>query len=641
MKIRAALVVYLDIETFWSDDYTLRTLTPFEFALDDRFQLHGAAVAVDLWQDEFSSVLEPTWIPHDELRERLATIFSRRAMRVYVVCHNTLFDVVALTLRGYLPDLPSVVFADTASLARAHLLHAGVTGGSVSLAACTGGGKTDVVVNKTRGVRREVLYASPELLQELAVYCCQDVALTRRLWRWLAPITPPEELRLIDAIVRATARPALRLDVQALKEHHDAIVASEEEQLASLGLTRDELMSNGKFVELLQSLGVSVPMKLSPATGELIPAVSRRDEEFADLVYHPNKAVADLVELRLKVKSTLERTRASRLLGIARATPDALLPAPLRYYGAHTGRFSGEWRLNLQNLPRGSRLRKAIMALPGRKLVVFDFAQIEARILAWLAGQDDLVEQFRAKEDVYSTFASAVYGVPVSKTENVHLRHIGKVCILSLGYGGGPQPLRLVLNAGVPPDKRISLDDAQFLVQQYRQRMSSIVALWRGMDDLLGLLVSARAGQEALRAVCAPQARLPAVLAIDRHPVTKAPALRLPNGLWLQYFRLRSTEDGLVYNGAKGETRIYGPKLVENIVQALARVVMTDAVLRVADKVPDAKFVLSLHDSVVFDVDAGRAETMCETIRQAMLTPPAWGRDLPVAVDGGTFDVLP
>lgn len=639
-----SLVFYVDLETFWSREYTLRTMTPFAYARDSRFSLHGASVAVDLWDEgygQFVSVMDPTWLQPGQIRGVISKVTGSKTRVSYFVCHNTLFDAVVLAARGLLREDDKFVFADTMSLARAHLLHAGVTGGSVSLAACTSGGKTSDVVNETEGVTTEELYARPELLSRVAAYCRNDVALTRGLWRKLAPITPYSELLLIDDIVRATAWPAARLDMDLLKQHHARVVSDENERLATLGVTRDEIMSTARFAELLAEFGVDVPTKISPATGQPIPALARSDEACVDLAYHPNPVVADLVDLRFRVRSTIERTRAARLLDVAKATPEALMPAPLRYYGAHTGRFSGEWRLNLQNLPRSSPLRKAVKAKPGRKFVVFDFAQIEARILGWLAGQDDLVSQFAAREDVYSAFASSVYGVKVSKQDNPHLRHIGKICILSLGYGAGAVPLRAALNAQAAPSDRVTLDTAQFLVSAYRQRMGQIAALWRSMDYMLELIVSGVDAAQALKLAAPPGSRIADVLRAEPHPVTSAVAFRLPNDMWVQYRDLRRSDNGFDYMRARGRVTLYGAKFVENVTQALARVIMTDALRRTLASCADARFVFSLHDSVILDVDEASAEAAAKRIRELMIMRPAWASDLPLEVEGGVFGELP
>jgi DNA polymerase len=174
-------------------------------------------------------------------------------------------------------------------------------------------------------------------------------------------------------------------------------------------------------------------MKKSLATGRQTYAFSKTDEEFKALLEHPDTQVQALVAARLGVKSTIEETRTERFIGIALRGP---MPVPLRYYAAHTGRWGGDDKLNLQNLPRTSPLKKAILAPYGYVIIDSDSSQIEARTLAWLAGQDDLVEAFDRGEDVYRIMASAIYLKAIEDVTKDE-RFVGKTTILGAGYGMG------------------------------------------------------------------------------------------------------------------------------------------------------------------------------------------------------------
>ena len=138
-------------------------------------------------------------------------------------------------------------------------------------------------------------------------------------------------------------------------------------------------------------------------------------KEFKHLLTHQDERVQSLVAARLGNKSTLEETRTQRFIDIAKR---GLLPVPVRYYAAHTGRWGGDDKINLQNLPsRGANanmLKRGIIAPQGHSIIDADSAQIEARVLAWLAEQDDLTEAFAKGEDVYKNMASRIYGVAES-----------------------------------------------------------------------------------------------------------------------------------------------------------------------------------------------------------------------------------
>ena len=144
---------------------------------------------------------------------------------------------------------------------------------------------------------------------------------------------------------------------------------------------------------------------------------------------------------RLGTKSTLEETRTERFINISKR---GRMPVPLRYYAAHTGRWGGDDKLNLQNLPRKSLLKEAIIAPEGYTLIDADSSQIEARIVAWLSGQDDLVKAFERKEDVYKIMASAIYQKGESEIDSQE-RFVGKTTILGAGYGMGSKKFGIQL----------------------------------------------------------------------------------------------------------------------------------------------------------------------------------------------------
>jgi DNA polymerase len=237
-------------------------------------------------------------------------------------------------------------------------------------------------------------------------------------------------------------------------------------------VSKEDLMSNDKFAKLLAAYNVSPPKKLSPTTGKETWAFAKSDEEFKRLITHQDERVQSLVAARLGNKSTLEETRTQRFIDIAKR---GLLPVPVRYYAAHTGRWGGDDKINLQNLPsRGTNanmLKRGIIAPQGYSIIDADSAQIEARVLAWLAEQDDLTEAFAKGEDVYKKMASRIYGVAESDVTKDQ-RFVGKTTILGAGYGMGAQKFQDQLKTfGFD----MELHEARRVIKIYRETNHKII----------------------------------------------------------------------------------------------------------------------------------------------------------------------
>jgi DNA polymerase len=509
--------------------------------------------------------------------------------------------------------------ADTLSMARA--IHGLEVGGSLKALAeyYNLGAKGDEVV-RALGKQRKDFTATE--LDAYGRYCCQDTCLTYNLFACLAEGYPLNELKLIDLTIRMFTEPVLELVQLQLAKHLGHIREEKENLLGRIGASKDELMSNPKLAAILQSFGIDPPLKISPTTGKETYAFAKSDEEFTTLLEHPFTAVQALIAARLGVKSTLEETRTERFIGIAGR---GLLPVPLRYYAAHTGRWGGDDKVNLQNLGRGSALKKCIYAPNGYVLINSDSSQIEARTLAWLAGQDDLVAAFDAGKDVYRTMASYIYEKDEDDISKVE-RHVGKTVILGAGYGIGAAKLQNALKTGVVP-VNVSLERAQYIVDVYRSTYSCIPELWTQAGTVL-------------RAIMADQSSpfgLDGVLSVEG-----VNGIRLPNGLYLRYPNLRREQNRdtgeweMVYDNRKGRTKIatkiYGGKCVENVTQALARIVIGEQMLMISQKY---KVAMTVHDSVVAVMPDHEKEMGKEFVELCMRMRPSWALDLPLNCEAG------
>ena len=305
-------------------------------------------------------------------------------------------------------------------------------------------------------------------------------------------------------------------------------------------------------------------------------------------------------------------TRTERFIQIAER---GTLPIPLRYYAAHTGRWGGDDKVNMQNLPRKSPLKKAIRAPEGYTFIDCDSSQIEARTLAWLAGQDDLVEAFDRGEDVYKIMASRIYGKPIEEITDAE-RFVGKTTILGAGYGMGAAKFRAQLKTfGVD----LPLEECQYIINVYRETYPKIPELWRQAGDAL---LAMMAGQTA------PLGRA-GVLLVDRE------GIKLPNGLYIKYPNLRRVMNNgkseIVYDTKKGKaiipTRVYGGKTVENVCQALARIVIGEQMLMIARRL---HVTMTVHDAVGVIAPEAEADEARKFVEDCMRIRPKWATKLPL-----------
>ena len=596
-------IITVDFETAYGGDLGFAKQTTEEYIRDPRFEVIGVAVQVN---DE-----EPVWFSGDaqELYQFLASFDWGNSL---ALAHNAVFDGSILNWKfGITPK----GWLDTLSMGRA--LHGTNVGGSLKVLAefYNLGVKGEQVSKYINYFRKDF---NPYELVDYGSYCKNDVVLTWELFNAMSTDFPPIELRLIDLTIRMFTEPVLRLDKFVLNQHLALIKLTKAQALGAYD--KDILMSNPKFAEVLTTFGVVPPMKISPANGKQTFAFSKTDEEFKALLEHPIPQVQGLVAARLGVKSTIEETRTERFLGIAER---GALPVPLRYYAAHTGRWGGDDKVNLQNLPRGSELKNAIIAPDGYLMIDSDSSQIEARTLAWLAEQNDLVDAFEKGEDVYKITASVIYNKSIASITKDE-RFVGKTTILGAGYGMGAQKFQLQLkNFGT----EVTLEEAKRIIDTYRSTYPKIASFWK-------------TGGKALEAILNNQ-----TMEFGREDVLKIEGnngIRLPNGLYLRYPNLRfvqNSEDGkteMVYDTKKGKAtipnRIYGGKATENICQALARIVIGEQMLMVAKKY---KVVMTVHDAIACVAPEEEVERAQEYVELCMRIRPQWALDLPLNCESG------
>lgn len=598
-------LITIDFETYYDKDFSLSKLTTEEYVRDHQFEVIGVGIKVNNEGTEWASGTR------EQLKQYLHTFNWAESM---VLAHNTLFDGAILS---WVFDIHPRVYTDTLCIARA--LHGVEVGGSLrALSERYQIGTKGTEVLNAIGKRRADF--SEEDLALYGDYCINDVELTYKLFNiFLKKGFPKQELMIIDMTLRMFIEPFLELDIGLLEQHLEDTRERKDQLLEDAGVSKEDLMSNPKFATVLEGLGVKPPMKISLRTGKETFAFAKTDEGFKALAAHEDDRVQAAVAARLGTKSTLEETRTQRFIGIGKR---GTLPVPVRYYAAHTGRWGGDDKINMQNLPsrglNGKKLKRSILAPEGHTLIDCDSSQIEARVLAWLAGQDDITRSFANNEDVYKVMASRIYGVP-EKEITKEQRFVGKTTILGAGYGMGAVRFQEQLEGF---GFEMGLDEARRVINIYREANWKINQLWRDCQNMIKYMVNGDTIQVGREGVLK-------VLGSER-------GILLPSGLMLRYDDLlgEQGERGVEYSykTRRGRTRIYGGKVTENVCQAVARCIIGEQMLQISKR---CRIVLMVHDSIVVCV---KDEDVIESrafVEERMRWTPDWATGLPINCESG------
>ena len=596
-------IITIDFETYYTDkDLGFKTQTTEEYVRDERFEVIGVAVKNgDTPTEWFSGSREETqaWLEQFPWATSMA------------LAHNAMFDMSILNWHF---GIKPFAIADTLSMARA--VHSTEVGNSLAkMATHYGLGVKGTEVVNAINLKREDF--SQAQLDKYGDYCINDVELTADLFLHLLPKFKKIELKLIDITIRMFTEPVLRLAADQLLSHLSEVRLHKANLLDAAQANVDDLMSNLKFAELLRGLGVEPPTKISATTGKETLALAKNDEEFKALADHPDIKVQALVAARLGNKTTLEETRTQRLVEISKR---GLIPVPLSYYAAHTGRWGGSDKLNFQNLPsRGdnaNKLKKAILAPEGHVIIDCDSSQIEARVLAWLAGQNDLVEAFANGEDVYKIMASAIYQKDSSEISKLE-RFVGKTTILGAGYGMGHAKFRAQLKSF---GAEVSEEESANIINIYRETYTHIKELWSAGNSAIAAMSKKRTSKWGNGSV-----------------VVGSEGVLMPNGLYQRYPNLRKVKDKTgkeqyIYDSRKGVTKLYGGKLTENICQGLARCIIGEQMLRIAKRY---RVVLTVHDAVACVAPKEEAEEAMAFVMDCMRYVPDWAQGIPLNCEAG------
>lgn len=598
-------IIGLDFETFYDTEYSLSKMTTEEYVRDERFEIIGVSIKINGGTAK--------WFPKPLVPRLMEWL---RKQKFALLAHNTMFDGFILSHHfGIIPAL----YLDTLSMARPWNPK-GISLKKLAVAYDIGVKGEEVIA--ARGMHYDDFV--PYTLEKYGVYCCNDNDLCWMLYQKLLEVTPKFELLLIDRTIRMFCDPKIILDTKALEDYYQQVIDNKQAILNEVALIAPQsvLMSNDQLAALLESFGVEVPLKLSDKKSATagkpvyVPAFSKTDKEFIALLDDPDPLVAGLVAARLGVKSSQQETRAKLFLDMSRRGP---MPVALTYFAALTTRWGGAEKQNLQNLNRGGRLRKCLMAPKGFKLVAVDSSNIELRVTHTLAGSHDVIQALRDKRDLYCEFATELYGRLITKAD-VAERFVGKLAHLSLGYGSGWQKFKDTCRIwgaklGHTPEEIDA--EAERIVQLYRKTYKPVPHFWYRCDDMLqAIATGGRFNVDAKG------------LAVTGHEtIYTAPHTQI------KYRDLHRAETGewvcTTTHGKK--VYLYGSKMTQHLGENFARNIVAEQALVISQRYP---IVLLVHDEVVFLAPDAEAEEACRWGMEVMSKSPAWWPEIPVAAEG-------
>lgn len=661
----------LDFETFWdSKNYTLSKMGPIEYVRDPRFkaQMVGVArnnnpVAVAASPDTQGRMLDEIDYDND-----------------VVVGHNMSgFD--ALILSEYFGHKPKHIW-DTICMMR----WCGVSSISrerlSALDEALGIGKKQAGTVVSDGKQWPLGFTKEE--QDFFMrYCANDVDQCRKAMAIMLPQMTDDALNFMSLTARMATEPVFVLDEQMLEEYLRQLDAEAEEARTSImeifhfNTVQDflkALRSKEKFATMLRELGVEPPMKISEAksaaNGKPVYdyAFSKQDVDFLDLREHDDPRVRLLVETRLQFNSSVLRSRCETLLKFARMKKP--MPVLLSAFKAHTSRYTagsnGEHSsdgIQVQNLskrnPAHHVLRKSIKASAGYKIVACDSSQIEARMLAWLSGQEDLLGHFREGRDPYAEFgvyinndgltaADIVEGKKRGDKHCKFIRDLAKKFILSCGYGSGKDKVSKTLWAEgirLAPTRDEHAEIAAAHLQTYRDRHPHITRFWRLCGKIVERMAIGGEGvfggpnNDTFR--YAPMAVLGCKEPVMSVMTPTGFALRYPGLRWLQ------TDDGgeYVYDKFLGRnrvaSRIYSSLFTENLTQCLAFQLLMWQACRMNEAGVNLK--CNIHDAWATVVPEAEAQATADAMLYHMRRLPDWAKGCPIDAEveiGTDFTVV-
>lgn len=672
--------VFLDFETFYADKYTLRTLSMEEYVRNAQFEPHLLGIAYNIGEVEM--VEEPyIWTALQD--------YQVNASDTLTFIQNAKFDAFIASQYYNVPICNPIC-------TRAMMRWTGVarlTRESLE-AQCRffNVGEKGTFIADMKGKHLSEL--TPREKEQYIAYCKGDVEQLRTIANRMLPYMTADALRFIIMTTKMYTEPVFRLDSEHLSQYYDKLssdyVSAQKKLQHLFNFPTTEaflkaIRSKKSFCELLESVGGSVPMKMSEKKSETArkklesllpdpdaqakldnqeylvwePALAKNDLGFMELMQSENADVAALATARAENNSSISMSRCKTFMEIGRR---GTLPVALEAFQAHTGRYAAgsadeiqSDRTNIQNLSKRTgdkTLRKCVLPPDGYSIVACDSSQIEARMLAWLANEQWLLAAFREGTDPYCHMAADVYGESYETihdwTKGAHAhdpdadkdlkaryktyRNVGKTAVLQLGYYAGAGRFGLYLRQQglmLAETEEEHNKEAQRIVKVYRKKNAAIKAFWGICSTVLTMLMCGNGYFGG------PLGR---TLYYDsNHNVFghSCPGIKLPDGYWLLYpglhMELVESRPVAMYEtirkGKKIKNKLHSGIICNNITQGLAFALMRWQALLINKRYP---IRVNIHDSWGVICRKGEEEECMAYMMECMRTLPEWAVGLPV-----------
>lgn len=643
--------IHIDFETYSSVD--LKTSGVYKYTASPDFEILLMSFMIEGDKDDSVFVLDFTSMDRERIERWFDTLLTHEYEQVIIHAHNAQFERLCLKAYGY--DIPAERFE--CSMAKS--AYCGLPLGLDQVAKVLGLAEQKDSVGRAliryfsmpckptaaNGQRtRNLPEHAPEKWVQFKEYCRQDTVVEVAIDAALSDIVIPEAERAIYILDQKINDRGVLADLDLTRAAID-LAQTFSEQTLERSAEITGLTNANSVAQLQRWVEGKIGQKLTKLDKEAVKELLAGDCD-------------DELREALENRQSLGKTSIKKYSAILSAAgDDQRVRGLFQYYGANrTGRWAGRL-VQLQNLPQNKLegkdlenarlatlhndreglelmfdnripdllsqlIRTAFVPTKGKKLVISDFSAIEARVIAWLSGEQWRLDIFATHGKIYEASAAKMFKIPIESIDkHSPYRKKGKVSELALGYQGGVGALEKMGGGKMG----LSENEMRDIVKLWRKESPAIVKLWKDIED---------AAYNTIKTGNPSRVRYLRFVWLTKHNTL---ALELPSGRRLHYRNARIVKDSIVYEGLDatktwGRVDSYGGKLTENAVQAIARDVLTYTMSR-ADAL-GFDIIMHVHDEVVVEEQEANAQETLEALNALMDVPPSWAKDLPLRGDG-------